>query len=806
MMRSKIFRQWLCAIGFTVACATFNVNAQNVVLPRQQAVDTLIAELGLFGDVLAWSLYQDYGYGPGFEGVLPAGTQIRPYNLDSPSYPGNVVTLSAPSYFFFVNDEPDSLFNHGVRFVYMAATTMNPNLANGSITVQTQGWWPMVTVPGMAEAEWVGPDGQTGQPASAFNPEGLVFGSNVFTKNAIVEEPLETQGPIIDGKRAGAKSCAIIITGDTTTRSFQGDADAFERELGNRGVPAGRIQKKKGAKEQDLKDMVANACKADPKCDKIYVYIGAHGNENGISLADGTLTWEELCKILEPLGTKGVPVCLWVQSCGSGAFIDMILPKFPSGITVVTSAGKGKCSKGGNVPGTGWISYLTYVFIQCWNDDTADKDGDGKVSWAEAFAWVCEGDNSKVTSTAGERDAKDPDPEINGLATKIKRWQGPVSGYWYVDAKRDTDKDGKYDRCNWSIDYDCDGNIDVLYMDVDSDEDGNDDAKTCLRDNGDDGSWDTKYEFEDTDDDGDWEKITCHNFDKTTGEWKQIAQATPRSQNSFLASTNSGLSDGGDMVMLHAVDVYWENPEVTVFIGSEAQDVQLLDPFTIMAMTGGYAPSTQDILVVDFDPLSPTYGIDQLKDGFTYNPILSVDRVSPAMGDCFGGDEITITGELFDPAAMVMIDGQQATTAWIDENTLMAITPPGMNCGAASDVTVLNPPYDGSNGMATLEGAFHYDAMPDMNPPTILCPDPIILMCDEGGMAYLPPTFTATASDDSGVVTVYRNQAGGLTEGDHIITFEAVDPSGNRSTCDTLVTVEMRLGNQNPDGLKAKDR
>jgi len=774
-----MIRKMLCIL-LGVALVMTPLHAQNVVLSRQDAVNAVITELGLTdtGQVMVWSPYEDNGFG--HKGVLPAGTTIRPKITSGTS--GGVTTLTGPSYFFFVDDNMVQDFWHPVRYVFVAATSSQPALANGTISVVNHQWWPMIQKPGEGEVEFVGGDGYSMAPSDVFNPDGLVFGPNNYYEEV---PPVEFVFDFdVDQKRASAKSCAILATGDPSDRDFQGDAKGFKKGLKARGVPDSRIKEIPNATKQNLKDAIKAACQANPACDKIYIYLGGHGNDGGIDLGEW-ITKKELCEILEPLGKKSIPVCIWIQSCGSGALAtDALKKKLPNGV-IITSTGPGKCSLGGYVTGKGWYSLLVCAFLECWDDKDADYDGDGKVSWGEAFKWVCE-KNPKVKVGTTEYDVKDPGPTITGIPDKVKRYGGPDT-WWFTEIKRDTDHDGKYDQCDWAVDEDCDGNADRIYLEDDKDEDGNPESTRCYSDDGDNGTWDRRYTFHNPNDDGKTDNITCETL--VDGNWVATAQAPNRSYNSFFAMDTVGPFLGNQPVMLHSNDYSWENPEISVFIGSGAQKVDLLDPYQIMAFTSGYAPGTKNIIVADFNPDSPSYGFDELENGYTYQAGLSVDDVSPGFGSCLEMTTITVTGTGFTPEAMVLMNGELLPTAMTEEGGLTAEVPPGMNCGENVDVTVAYPPYDATAHQATLEGAFFYKTLEDTNPPVIYCPESMMLFADESGMAYLPPEFKAVASDE-GEVTVYRNQAGGLQPGVHVITFEAIDEAGNSASCDVMVTVE----------------
>ena len=769
--------------------------AQSPVLPRQIAVDAVIAELGLNpGDhVRVWSPTTDFGYGPGFEGTLPPGTVVRPKVLGGDPYPGNTLTTSGLVYLFFVDDLPNGLFAHPTRFVYVDATMTTPTLANGGLVVQDQGWWPVIQRPGFAEEEWFGSYGRTSyNPAGAVNPEGLVFG---YTDSLPAPSPqASTRSDSL--QKATANSCALIITGTpggaagTAESGLEGSADGIKAELKNQGIPDGRIQDKRNANKADIQAAVQALCNT-PDCDKIYVYIGSHGLKNQIQLgSDGMVSENDLCDLLKPLGEKGVPVCIMIEACHSGSMVDVLRPKFPKGV-IITVAGpddKGWSGTVQNPDGTdkGDFGFFACAFLRCWKDANADTDGDGKVSWTEAFKWVCKPGNGKVRWGGREWDVKSKNPVLEGLPVKTIRFQDPTSGAWYTETKRDTDKDGAYDQCDWSRDDDCDGIADVIYLDDDYDEDGNDDKKVCIRDSNDDGTPETKYRFIDKDDDGDWEEITCYTM--RNGEWVKTAAAPPRSQGSFRVHPYKGSSYGGSEIVIDSEAEGWFAEDLKVFIGSDVQDAQLLGGYTIQGTTRGYHPGPVDAVVADFDPNSPSYGFDQVPNAFTYTPELFVDGIEPFMGACKEVTAVEIYGRQFQPDTQVWVGDMLVPSTWVNGETLIAEIP-GERCGQTLDIRVQQPGLGDIFAEATLTAAFHVGAAPDNQPPVITAPPKLTLFTDYDGLARLPAEFQATAWDDSGPVSITRNHAGALAPGRYRIGFEAVDVHGNRATAHCPVTV-----------------
>jgi len=83
-------------------------------------------------------------------GVISPATldhEARAFLTMTPLAPGAVVapfdeptrakTITAPTWFAYIDDEPDAFFAHKVRYVFIDA-------ASGAVTVVAQQWWPEV--------------------------------------------------------------------------------------------------------------------------------------------------------------------------------------------------------------------------------------------------------------------------------------------------------------------------------------------------------------------------------------------------------------------------------------------------------------------------------------------------------------------------------------------------------------------------------------------------------------------------------------------------------------------------------------
>src|SRR6185295_12756095 len=122
-----------------VACALFAVAlglgagplaARAANLTRAQAVAALLAPgsgvpVNTNGSTV-WSPFANFGFGAGSEGLMPAGSTVRPHRLGGAFFPGSTVSNSSPAYLFWLDDAPDALFAHATRFALVNATNATP--------------------------------------------------------------------------------------------------------------------------------------------------------------------------------------------------------------------------------------------------------------------------------------------------------------------------------------------------------------------------------------------------------------------------------------------------------------------------------------------------------------------------------------------------------------------------------------------------------------------------------------------------------------------------------------------------------
>lgn len=378
------------------------VSASAAMLTRSEAVSALFAPgSGVTidtTDTAVWSPFEDFGFGPGNEGLLPADAQIDPHALGWLPFPGPGMTNAEPAYFFWLDDLPAAHFQHPTRFVLVRADVPAPTVDNGRIRVSLQGWWPRIVVPPSLGREYFSSSDLrvSAVPPGASNPDGLIAGPGYVPPDPMPAVPaLEPVPPLAAAAPAPNNACGLIIRGSGSSE-FGNDVELFERDLINHhGVSPGRIIKANGgatASSNDVFRAITNLCALQPPCDKIYIRATSHGSIGSLCLAGGPLPAASLCRLFQMLAAKGVPICLFMEACHSASLPDAHRWNFPAGSTMIFSANTNADSWGHAIKFTdsagGCVTNSLFVdaFSRCLNDPALNRGK--RATEAEAIAWV----------------------------------------------------------------------------------------------------------------------------------------------------------------------------------------------------------------------------------------------------------------------------------------------------------------------------------------------------------------------------------------------------------------------------------
>lgn len=370
-------------------------------LTRQQAVNALLSPgSGVAIDLAhtpVWLPNINFGFGAGYEGLLPAGAHADPAYLGVQPYPGPGMTTLHPSYFFWLDDEHAAHFVHPVRFVLVDATFPAPTVSNGGIQITNQGWWPIIRITGQPDLELYDDMDKrlSNDPSGYLNPDGFIGGPplhffDVFTlPTAVLTKVMNT------------KSAGLTVKGSAGT-DFCNDMKRFKKDLNEHYcIDESRIIEANGgmvASLQSFCDGIDSLVAMKP-CE-IFIRITSHGGNGIIRIGTVVITKEQLCAKFRKLAALGVPIHVLIEACHSGSLMDKNDWNFPAGSTVITSADADNNSKGGTFTDGGTTtteSIFPYAISQCLRDTTdmngdgykdADTNKDGKIDDAEAYRWV----------------------------------------------------------------------------------------------------------------------------------------------------------------------------------------------------------------------------------------------------------------------------------------------------------------------------------------------------------------------------------------------------------------------------------
>jgi len=375
-----------------------------------------------------WSPFVDFGSGPGYEGLLPPGSFVDPFDDFGP---GSGMTLLSSNYFFYVDDLPPAQFGHPTRFVLVDAYHPAPTLGSG-IVVTEQQWWPVVTPFGGAPTEYFNANLMSSLSPGPSNPDGLIAG---FPLPPPLPPPPPPPPPPQPPPGTTTNACALIVRGSADPH-FAWTVTNYVYDLTNHyGVPTNRIVTANGgnaANSNDIFNAISMVCTAQPPCDKIFVRLASHGITNAgtgyFYLRGGRISASDLCKLLMKLADKGVPICLTIDTCYAGSLLAPNNWNFPAGSVIIASADSNHVSWGHQnfLDGTNLFcgGLYPYAHSQCLNANPTnnpglDRNGDGFVDDVEAFRWVTNQQpcytwrpNGKMYYPAGRGTNFNPMPQV----------------------------------------------------------------------------------------------------------------------------------------------------------------------------------------------------------------------------------------------------------------------------------------------------------------------------------------------------------------------------------------------------------
>ncbi|MFK8103903.1 MAG: T9SS type A sorting domain-containing protein [Saprospiraceae bacterium] len=382
---------------------TDNKNTTTLVnsacLKRETAIELLLEQMDFDPNQSnVWMPFKDFGFGEGYEGLLPEGTVIEPAALGLEPYPGGAMVLEAPAYFFWVNDELDATFIHQTRFVLLKFKCDDDNFVFDEIETSVQGWWPVINTPDGGPQAFYDTDYNrtTDAPVGVGNPNGLILGIGISSSDLVVSDPPTQNSDVTPDPKAYG-----LVGRGSDGGEFETDVNTFCDDLMNvHGVPAGNIVKGGGGMGgiMDLDGLgkaIDSLCNLGAGgCTKIYVRLTSHGAKGKYVLGNDFVSASDLCDSLKDITSKNVPVCFLINGCCTGSLVDDKIWGAAPGSTVITGADSTSPSYGHSsikyLLGTDTVrgSLFPDAFSRCLKDKKADKNKNKKVDECEAYDWV----------------------------------------------------------------------------------------------------------------------------------------------------------------------------------------------------------------------------------------------------------------------------------------------------------------------------------------------------------------------------------------------------------------------------------
>ena len=143
------------------------------------------------------------------------------------------------------------------------------------------------------------------------------------------------------------------------------------------------------------------------------------------------------------------------------------------------------------------------------------------------------------------------------------------------------------------------------------------------------------------------------------------------------AEPDSGSPAGGEIVFLHG---WGFEKGVSVFFN----DTPAIDVFYVNSKKLRLETPPHSLGAVDIAVQWPDGKVKLLPSGYLYDAHLSITGIEPSSGPIAGGTPLTVTGTGFTEEARLVVGTRLALKVQVlDENTLVAISPPGIEGGAA---------------------------------------------------------------------------------------------------------------------------
>ena len=337
--------------------------------------------------------------------ILPKGTKIEPAYEAAGQAPASIVSQN-PSWLFMIDEMPGAHFAHPVKLVVVDAVTKEQKI------METE-WWPKVNDRQVFEKEAVRAD-----------PSLIVF----------YKKPTKMQATVSDARMinpdllAAAMQCeswAVIVCGfNDLPDTFDEDTNGVYSVLKGQGLDDDHIyylspHSHAGVDRVNTVDNVQwaiNEVAAQSGTnDKVLFFYSSHGGVDFLVCDTGTSAggiWAtDLDSWLDAITCKEMAVI--VEACHSGSLIG----KYKNGNYVPTESDLTVDGESNRViftsASTDTSSYADvdgpddpnpsdsgsesiYGYIMAFSEPSADKNGDGKISFGEAYQYAWENDVTRL--------------------------------------------------------------------------------------------------------------------------------------------------------------------------------------------------------------------------------------------------------------------------------------------------------------------------------------------------------------------------------------------------------------------------
>jgi hypothetical protein len=293
--------------------------------------------------------------------ILPPGTVIEDYSL------GVIGSVSTTSRLYWIDPGSGRMFDHGVYYVIVDTLT-------GAITQILDGQsWPIINL-----IEW----GIESLAPHTFYIGNFIGAPDVFYAPNPLSVPFNRhrRGALDDP----SKWAVLISQADTAGNSYEAkcskaDIDCARSSLGSPtgpGVPDSAFTTHIRPTWAQVCTTLAQLGRANPPCDKLYIYYTGHGGDTGAKMRGTTLTWAQIAQKIKDANAK--EVCVIWQSCHSGSLIEELAKIGVNGYHISSTTPTGESTW--ELPGDPVAGSPVSRFV--WQCMTAGYKGQDLYAWA----------------------------------------------------------------------------------------------------------------------------------------------------------------------------------------------------------------------------------------------------------------------------------------------------------------------------------------------------------------------------------------------------------------------------------------